>query len=181
MEPVHRPRNPRKSAEICPLRIGKNCYNFPIHSKPFGLVGASPSGKASVFGTDIRRFDPSRPSHLHTLPPYSERNSPVRPAIRGLCAGCPFRHTTENRAFQPETPSSLSCEIFCVAALGSWPHAALGTRTSRTLSLPRSSEIFARPYPIRPATRGSSTVVAASTYILPLSALWACLTVNNTD
>ena len=27
-------------------------------------VGASPSGKASVFGTDIRRFDPSRPSQV---------------------------------------------------------------------------------------------------------------------
>ncbi len=26
--------------------------------------GASPSGKASVFGTDIRRFDPSRPSQF---------------------------------------------------------------------------------------------------------------------
>lgn len=34
---------------------------------PVPHSGASPSGKASVFGTDIRRFESSRPSHPFSL------------------------------------------------------------------------------------------------------------------
>lgn len=51
------------------------------------------------------------------------------------------------------------------------PHALSGTRTSRALPVRRSSEILARPNPIHPATRGSSTVVILSTCIFPSSAL----------
>ena len=41
--------------------------------------GASPSGKASVFGTDIRRFESSRPSHPSSLilPKARRKTAPV--------------------------------------------------------------------------------------------------------
>jgi hypothetical protein len=40
---------------------------FRLYRPKSAIVGASPSGKASVFGTDIRRFDPSRPSHHYYI------------------------------------------------------------------------------------------------------------------
>ena len=45
-------------------RCGRRCEppHFPVSSPP--AVGASPSGKAPVFGTGIRRFESSRPSHV---------------------------------------------------------------------------------------------------------------------
>ncbi len=48
-----------------PLAFKSKLLYFALPFRSFrAVVGASPSGKAAVFGTAIRRFDPSRPSHL---------------------------------------------------------------------------------------------------------------------
>ena len=39
-------------------------YNFVLITLCSGFVGVSPSGKASVFGTDIRGFESLHPIHF---------------------------------------------------------------------------------------------------------------------
>ena len=41
--------------------------DYACNSTAISGIGASPSVKASVFGTDIRRFDPSRPKLFYYL------------------------------------------------------------------------------------------------------------------
>ena len=64
------------------------CRGLCIYRAPSSLtapVGASPSGKASVFGTDIPRFESWRPSHLNC---FSIKESWLLPRTRPRRAGC---------------------------------------------------------------------------------------------
>ena len=68
-------------------------------------VGASPSGKASVFGIDIRRFESSRPSHFVVGSRFGLNRDPSR--------------TSES--FVADTAHGCSGRVFALGGVGGLP------------------------------------------------------------
>ena len=58
--------------------VGTSCCEASANRVGTAPVGASPSGKASVFGTDIPRFESWRPSH------YSACSMSISPGVSGF-------------------------------------------------------------------------------------------------
>ena len=89
---------------------GSLCYNTPcVQSRaPIHHIGMSPSGKASDFDSDIRRFESGHPSQFDPLA-QSVEQLPFKQWVRGSSP----RRVTKKRKYHTVLPLFAVYRMFC--------------------------------------------------------------------